>query len=181
MPGSVYHAHGAVAHSARVNDVVGGVCALLLGGSLAVYRFIHLEHHRHTDEPGADPDHFSTAVSPHSSGTLALLSLPLRWATQDFAYAAFYLRRWSARPVRERVQLVTSSSLLPLLALLVAWRTGELAVFLCWLVGARMALTMLACTFAWLPHHPGAAGALRFGQRRHLAHHRHPRAPFYRN
>jgi len=184
-------AHRSLCTSNRViNDVVGRACVLLLAGSLGAYRFIHNEHHVHTNEPDADPDAWS--------GRAPTVLLPLRWATQDAGYIAFYLRHFTTRPALERFDFVASSLLYVAVGVSAAL-TGHLPVVIaCWALPSRLALVLLAWTFDWLPHKPHTITArvdryratslsssslltpLLLAQNYHLVHHLFPGPPFYR-
>ena len=59
-------AHRALFEHAGVNDAVGSwLCGHPVGASLALYRPYHLQHHRHTQQPG-DPDLVLSAPFPIS-------------------------------------------------------------------------------------------------------------------
>jgi beta-carotene hydroxylase len=182
-------AHHNVARSRFVNGLVGHACVLLLMGSLGAYRFLHGEHHKHTNKVDDDPDRFS--------GTGPSLLLPLRWATQDLAYLVFYGRHWSHRPLAERLDLVASAVLYAalVLAAVIAGERALVVVIAVWLVPSRVALVLLAWTFDWLPHRPHSdvdrhrattlhssplLSVLMLGQNFHLVHHLFPGVPFYR-
>jgi hypothetical protein len=58
-----------------------------------VMRYIHFQHHRHTNEdPRSDPDAW-THAGPY-------WQLPFRWLTIDAWYARFFLPRLLHRPRR---------------------------------------------------------------------------------
>ncbi|MCA3012789.1 MAG: fatty acid desaturase [Myxococcaceae bacterium] len=170
-----------------LNDAVGRLAVVPLFGPYLAFRFVHLEHHAHTNEADADPDQWS------ARGPAALL--PLRWVTQDLYYYAVYLR--AGRPPAEVADVVISLALLVGgVALLVA--TGHGALALAWLVSSRLALGALAFAFDWLPHRPHTvlqredrfrATTMRLGlgwqvllvnQSHHLVHHLQPQVPFYK-
>jgi beta-carotene hydroxylase len=179
--------HGAVAKSAWFNELIGRLSVVPLFGPYAAFRYVHLEHHLHTNDPERDPDFWS------SRGPRALL--PLRWMTQDLHYYVTYLRAGRARA--EVVEVVCSLALLlALVAALVV--TGFGLVALAWLISSRLALGVLACAFDYLPHAPHLvlgredrfrATTVRAGllwqvlllnQSLHLVHHLQPHVPFYK-
>ncbi|MGE0320758.1 MAG: fatty acid desaturase [Polyangiaceae bacterium] len=180
-------AHKSVAKARWVSELVGRLAGLLLLAPFPAFRWIHLEHHKHTNEADSDPDFYS--------GAGPRWQLPLRWATQDLHYYWLYLR--ADRPPRERVEaiatLVASYALLALIAL-----SGHWQFVVAWLVGARLAIAALAFAFDYLPHaphdviqkqdrfrattlidHTWLTPVLLY-QNYHLIHHLYPGVPFYR-
>ena len=67
--------HGAAAHGHRaLNNAVGRIAGLILAAPYMAFRFVHLEHHKHTNDPEKDPDMWS--------GTGPAILMPLRWLSQ---------------------------------------------------------------------------------------------------
>jgi len=182
-------AHRSLAPSARwLNELAGRLAAIPLLGPFPAVRYLHLEHHKHTNDPAADPDVWS--------GRGPRWLLPVRWLTQDLHYYATYAVR--RRPLRERIEtLATLAVFYGVIAALAAtghWR----AVVFGWLVPARLAIGVLAWAFDYLPHRPHVVTAREdrmaatrarpgtlaflatFGQSLHLVHHLYPGVPFYR-
>ncbi|MCB9588355.1 MAG: fatty acid desaturase [Polyangiaceae bacterium] len=180
-------AHKSVAKARWASELVGRFAGFVLLAPFPAFRWIHLEHHKHTNEADSDPDFYS--------GAGPRWQLPLRWATQDLHYYWLYVR--AQRPRRERLEaigtLVASYALLVLVAL-----SGHWQLVLAWLVGARLAITALAFAFDYLPHaphdviqkqdrfrattlidHPWLTPVLLY-QNYHLIHHLYPGVPFYR-
>jgi len=181
--------HGNVCRVRAVNDAVGHVCSLLLTGALRPYRFLHREHHTHTNHSHADPDHWC-AEGPW-------WALPLRWLTQDVGYLRFYLLRLRTRPLAEGLDLLACSCLYVGVAVSTFLLHPDWFYALClgWFIPARLALFALAATFSWLPHAPHVATDrylattvrssswltwLFLGQNFHLVHHLDPSIPFHR-
>ncbi len=181
-------AHRAVARARWVNEVAGRLAAPLLTAPFVAFRYVHLEHHKHTNEPGRDPDLWS------GTGPRALL--PLRWLTQDLHYYAVVGARWRERPRGELLEL----------ALVLGLQAGALAAcaaaghlreaLLLWILPARVAIALLAWSFDYVPHRPHTTLAkddrLRathvvrgpwtvplLSQNFHLIHHLYPGVPFY--
>ncbi len=178
-----------------VNEVLGRIAIpfVALYASFPLFRFIHLEHHKHVNEdPSVDPDAW-VIEGP-------AWQLPLRWMVVDLRYAWFWFRAVRSRP---RAEIVESVAVMAAAALLIAALavTGHLAAFaLVLVIPQRIALVVLAWWFDWLPHHGLEAtnaddrfqttrnivGAeklltpLMFSQNYHLVHHLHPIVPFYR-
>lgn len=194
---SVMHeaTHHAVSTSDRLNDLLGHLSVPFVApyGTFPMIRFIHIEHHRNTNEQkSVDPDAW-TSEGPW-------WQLPFRWMTIDLWYFVFYLRRVPQRPRGEVV--ATSVALVGVLsgvgALVAAGHGATLAV--AFLVPQRLGLGILAWWFDYLPHHglpftgrqdKYRATRIRVGgegwmtplfvyQNYHLVHHLHPSVPFYR-
>ncbi|HYV46101.1 MAG TPA: fatty acid desaturase [Myxococcaceae bacterium] len=184
--------HGSVCLKPRwVNLVAMMLAALPLLAPGWAFRFIHLEHHRHTNDPDKDPDYWN--------GKGPRWMLPLRWAVADLAQWGWYLRYARDRSLAERVQSVIGLSTI---ATAVVWgvSTGHgWALFWAWILPSRIAVLALAFSFDWLVHRPhtvtaaedrlratrvlsvrAPVGLLLLGQHLHLLHHLHPGIPFYR-
>lgn len=183
-------AHGSVSRAAWVNRVVGETSALALGASFAVFRHLHLTHHRYTNEVGRDPDRWA-GLGPR-------WALPLRWAFIEAHYYRFYARQWPSRPAEERASFAASWAVqASLLVVLVGAGLGWKALWL-WVLPARAAMFLLAFSFDWLPHQPYSAlqsedrvrathvismpllTPLWLWQNYHLVHHLYPAVPCYR-
>lgn len=187
--------HRSISTHQWVNATFGQLSIIFLSPAPAftMFRFIHMQHHRFTNEGSeVDPDHWV------SEGPKLLL--PLKWAMLDFYYYAWYIPRVSARSSKEKREfIVTLSSLMTVLIVLIYM--GWFDEFLLYhFLPARLASTVLAFTFDYLPHHPHAVTAkqapyqatnVRVGlewlmtpvllyQNYHLIHHLHPLVPFYR-
>ncbi len=182
--------HQSVSRNDIVNNTIGRLCGFTLGAPLAAFRYVHLEHHKHTNDPARDPDYYA--------GRGRAWQLPLRWLTQDLHYYIRILRAWRRRPRSERIEIVIHfTSTGGAIALLVAAGFGYEVIF-AWLVPARVAIGVLSFAFDYLPHAPHQALAsenryaatrvieapgltpLLLYQNYHLIHHLYPGVPFYR-
>lgn len=194
---SVLHesTHHAISTNTRVNNALGhlSVPFVVPWATYPLVKFIHIEHHRNTNEPKSiDPDAWCDEGPKWQ--------LPLRWMTVDLWYVAFYLRRIRERPVREIL-----TTLAVFTAVVGAFASIALAGYgseLLWavLVPQRIGMLVLAWWFDYLPHHGLSttqredkyrATRVRVGgealltplfvyQNYHLVHHLHPSIPFYR-
>ena len=185
-------AHRSVGRKRWLNEVIGRLAGLLLGAPFAAFRYVHLEHHKYTNEPGKDPDLYS--------GGGPRLLLPLRWMPQDLHYYVIWIRRWSERPWRDkRALLIDLAVVIAIIATLNATgHTSEWLVF--WFLPSRIAISMLAWSFDYVPHRPHtvpsredrlrATHAVRgpfslpltiplLSQNYHIVHHLYPGVPFY--
>jgi ferredoxin-NADP reductase/fatty acid desaturase len=194
---SVLHeaTHHAISTDTRLNNAFGHLAQPFVAAyaTFPLIQFIHIEHHRNTNEPKAsDPDAW-TSEGPW-------WQLPFRWATIDVWYMAFYVRRLRERPRVEVV--VTLGTFVTVAAAFGAiGATGHLyELVVLYLVPQRIGLTVLAWWFDYLPHHgltatqredKYRATRVRVGgeawltplflyQNYHLVHHLHPSVPFYR-
>ena len=194
---SVLHeaTHHAVSTSDRLNNLMGHLSVPFVApyGTFGMIGFIHIEHHRNTnEEKSVDPDAW-TSEGPW-------WQLPFRWMTIDLWYFVFYLRRIPQRPRREVV--ATSLMFVTVVGafgwLVAAGHGATLAV--AFLIPQRLGLGILAWWFDYLPHHglpftgrqdKYRATRIRVGgegwmtplfvyQNYHLVHHLHPSVPFYR-
>ncbi|WP_370247904.1 fatty acid desaturase [Nocardioides sp.] len=186
--------HHAISTRTRFNDLLGRISVPFVApyASFAMIKFIHIEHHRHTNEPRhIDPDQW-TSDGP-------AWQLPLRWATLDVWYVVYYARRLRERPRRE---LAAAGAVVLAVAAVVTGLclAGAGSEVLLWFAGQRVGVLVLAWWFDYLPHHgltvtqrehKYGATRVRVGreswmtplfvyQNYHLVHHLHPSVPFYR-
>lgn len=185
--------HHAIGRSDALNDWVGRISLLFVTGhgSFSFFRFIHIEHHRNTNE--------SIHVDPDAWCHGAAWTYPLRWASIDVWYTIFWLRRLRERP---RAEVIETFAMSGLYAALLTWATlaGQLWPVLCLvLLPQRLAVFVLAWSFDWLPHHglrdtarsnryqatrnrigrEWLLNPLMLWQNYHLIHHLHPSIPFF--
>ena len=188
--------HSAVSANRTLNDWVGRFAILLLepGPFFPVFRFIHMQHHRFTNDPEKDPDAYSGA------GPKWLL--PLRWLTLDAVYFKHYLKRdsFKKRPKTERREfyfVVFFVAAVIAAFTLAGWLKYYLLLFF---LPTRIGKFFIVIAFDFLPHHPHDVTAkeapyrctsnrvglewaltpLFIYQNYHLVHHLYPAVPFYR-
>ena len=184
--------HGALSRHRGLNDALGTLAALPLfpGFTTGLYRFLHMEHHKHTGEAEADPDEVTVATR-----------MPTRflvWMFLDLYWIRWYLRRVGERPRQEWVGAIGS------VAFFLVWHIGwllspyALEFVLLWLIPQRLGITLLVYLFASIQHPEGvhqraqpiqATRMMRGGplvrwatlsQAQHLMHHLFPTVPYYR-
>ncbi|MEW6734271.1 MAG: fatty acid desaturase [Acidobacteriota bacterium] len=183
-------AHRTLARIRWLNEVMGRVCALVLMFPFPALRYVHLEHHRHTNDAVKDPDLWS------GSGSVWLL--PLRWFTQDIHYCLFYLKQVRQRPTAEYIEILFTLALLWTSVITLCLTGYTSAVLLLWVLPSRIAVILLAYGFDYLPHKPHQISAAEnvyaatmvrpsplltpvlLYQNYHLIHHLYPGIPFYR-
>ncbi|MCX6400709.1 MAG: fatty acid desaturase [Propionibacteriales bacterium] len=187
-------AHYSVSTHRWVNVAFGRVAMLFVSPliSFKSFAFIHIEHHRNTNDDGNDPDHFVSGAP--------MWQLPFRFPLMDLPYVAFLVRNVRRRPraeVGETVFLMSASVGLIVTCAL----TGHLwTLAVLYLIPERIAVFVLAWWFDWLPHHDledtqqenryratrNRVGSewfltpLLLSQNYHLIHHLHPSIPFHR-
>ncbi len=194
---SVLHesTHHAVSTHTRLNDLLGhlSVPFVVAWATFPLVKFIHIEHHRNTNEPKSiDPDAWCDEGP--------WWQLPFRWATVDLWYVIFYLRRLPSRPRAEVAATLTLFTVV--IGAFVTLATAGYGSALLWgyLIPQRFGILVLAWWFDYLPHHglrttqredKYRATRVRVGgekvltplfvyQNYHLVHHLHPSVPFYR-
>jgi fatty acid desaturase len=192
-------AHDAGHHSAAgivwLNNLMGRIAVpfFALHAAFPVWRYIHMQHHRFTNDPdGADPDRYTMGGPAWQA--------PFRWVTIDYAYLFFYLPRARTRPPREQVEAVFW--LVVALGVPIALiATGNAVVWLVVLfLPSRLNILFLGWAFDYLPHHhlhktpredrlkttrnrigwERLLSPTLLYQNYHLVHHLHPVIPFYR-
>ncbi len=187
-------AHYSVSTRRWVNVAFGRVAMLFVSPliSFTSFAFIHIEHHRNTNDHENDPDHFVTG-GPR-------WQLPLRFPLMDVPYLGFLVRHHRSRP---RAEVVETLALMTLSVgvIVAAALTGHFwTLALVYLIPERVAMFVLAWWFDWLPHHDledtqqenryratrNRVGSewlltpLLLSQNYHLVHHLHPSIPFHR-
>jgi len=90
--------HNAVSSNRQLNEWVGRIATVLQSPVpfFRTFRYIHMQHHRFTNDETRDPDAY-VGAGPH-------WLLPFRWATLDLNYFYYYLKPsvFMQRPKSER-------------------------------------------------------------------------------
>ncbi|PKV81879.1 fatty acid desaturase [Nocardia fluminea] len=186
--------HYSISSHRWVNVAFGRVAMFFVSPliSFKSFAFIHIEHHRNTNDGEHDPDHWVSSAP--------WWQLPVRFPAMDLPYIGFLVRNVRRRPraeVLETAALMTFS----LTVIVSAAFTGNLwtLAVIC-LIPGRVGMFVLAWWFDWLPHHDledtqrenryratrNRVGSewiltpLLLSQNYHLVHHLHPSIPFYR-
>lgn len=185
--------HRSLGTSPLLNTVIGTVASIGMGptSSFTAYRLLHLEHHRHTNDPAMDPDVYS-GVGP-------AWWLPLSWLTTDLYYYWFYLRSLGRRSMSDQIQIVIENIALLGAAAAMVWYGHGVEMLMYWFLPGRITTGLLAYAFNYLPHRPhdvradvDEVGATRVygadswlvallsaGHNLHQVHHLFPGIPFY--
>ena len=187
--------HHAVGRSDFINELFGRLSMPFVSAAapFPVLRFIHIEHHRNTNEhhDGRDPDAWCSEGPKWQQ--------PLRWFLMDVRYLVFWFKRIRQRPVAEIIETFSQISLF-VGALIWAYQADVFwEVSALYLIPNRLAIFVLIWWFDWLPHNglQETSRSNRFqatrnrvgmewfftplmlSQNYHLVHHLHPSIPFY--
>lgn len=186
--------HYSISSHRWVNVAFGRVAMFFVSPliSFKSFAFIHIEHHRNTNDSELDPDHFVSAAP--------WWQLPVRFPAMDLPYVGLLWRNVRRRP---RAEVLETATLMTLTVTVIVWAAfaGHLwTLALTYLIPERVAMFVLAWWFDWLPHHDledthhenryratrNRVGSewiltpLLLSQNYHLVHHLHPSIPFYR-
>lgn len=184
--------HRAVSRNAKLNEFVAyfTVNGLTPYASVRLFRFMHMQHHRFTNEEDRDPDVFA------GKGGWRVWSL---WFFWDVLYLVKYWGLRDERPEDEvKLVLVGLAMGLPLVVGLFFLFPVEMLVL--WFIPNRITVWLICYVFMYLPHQPHTveqktapyqATLIREGwgwvldplcmyQNYHLVHHLYPTIPFYR-
>jgi ferredoxin-NADP reductase/fatty acid desaturase len=187
-------AHYSVSTHRWVNVAFGRVAMLFVSPliSFKSFAFIHIEHHRNTNDDENDPDHFVSGAP--------MWQLPVRFPLMDVPYLTFLVRNVRRRPRAEVLETIFLMGATVAVIVTCAF-TGHLwTLAVVYLIPERVAMFVLAWWFDWLPHHDledtqqenryratrNRVGSewiltpLLLSQNYHLVHHLHPSIPFHR-
>jgi fatty acid desaturase/flavin-dependent dehydrogenase len=186
--------HRSISTAGWVNALFGRLAWVFVSPmfSFPSFVFIHMAHHRYTNDCTMDPDAFATHVR--------WWQLPFRWALADAFYVIYYIRRLRSRPARELAETAMMFGLCAtvVVAAGVSGNLWTLAVVV--VIPQRVGLFAMAWAFDWLPHHrlrdtPDSnryrttwarvgmewlLTPLMLSQNYHVVHHLHPWVPWYR-
>jgi ring-1,2-phenylacetyl-CoA epoxidase subunit PaaE len=187
-------AHYSVSTHRWVNVAFGRVAMLFVSPliSFKSFAFIHIEHHRNTNDDENDPDHFVSGAP--------MWQVPVRFPLMDVPYLTFLVRNVKRRPRAEVLETIFLMGTTVAVIVTCAF-TGHLwTLAVLYLIPERVAMFVLAWWFDWLPHHDledtqqenryratrNRVGSewiltpLLLSQNYHLVHHLHPSIPFHR-
>ena len=192
-------AHGSVSGSHQglrwINELVGYVSGLVLGVPLTAHRHEHLAHHRHTNDPDADPDFL---LSDLTRSPLAAVRAAAKGIFQNYRY---YLKhRWSLGNASQNRAFCLEILAIVGVRLAIMLLTDPVAALALFLIGGLGGTIILGFLFANLVHNPyqdvgryvdtstivapgpvnGVMTWLWLFQNYHSIHHLFPRVPFYR-
>lgn len=186
--------HYAISSTRWVNGLVGRLAVPFVQPMISFpsFGFIHIEHHRHSNDDENDPDTFAS----HGPAW----QLPFRWALLDVSYGGYLIRKLRRRPKAEVVETLACATI-SVTGLIVALMSGHFwTLAVVFVIPQRIAVVVLAWWFDWMPHHgledtqrsdryratrtrvgmEWLYTPLMLSQNYHLVHHLHPSVPFYR-
>ncbi len=193
--------HGNIAgkHSRYLwlNHLIGYVCGTILLHEYKAFRYMHLAHHRDTNDPDLDPDHWVAVKNP--------FMVALRCLTIVFWYHNYFWKNIAFEP-RTPGMLPLAIHIIVMhalyygvaigLSLMGYWRE----VLMLWIFPHILASALIIYFFAYLTHKPHevferyhdtnifwvrgwliepVVNGLYLFQNFHLIHHLFPRIPFY--
>uniref|UniRef100_A0A7S2LX97 Fatty acid desaturase domain-containing protein n=1 Tax=Zooxanthella nutricula TaxID=1333877 RepID=A0A7S2LX97_9DINO len=189
--------HSNISRSRRwLNEAIGWLCVVpFFCVPYPVFRWIHLQHHKHTNDPALDPDHSHlTHVLPH------ILSILPNYVRQ---IAGHRRSIGKATLVNSALYLLVNAAAV---AVVLHQGLGR-AMLQYWVLPAFFGILLCAFVFDYVPHHPhlvtrseslygctsvvggllsaGSGSSTRlltcllFGQNYHAIHHLYPTVPFY--
>ena len=180
--------HGAYRKDSRIALLLPHIWGFLLTFSYPFFQGVHIQHHRHTNVQGRDPDYVLSSLSRVSA---LLLGGP--WIFCSYRYHFFSRRLWR-KPAQLFEVLACDSFYIGILAY--AIYTGWVwDLFLLWILPLILTLYLLVYTFDYLPHHPHDSTEKRLcarayggkcltlwmcAQNYHLVHHLWPSIPWYK-
>ncbi|HUA12404.1 MAG TPA: fatty acid desaturase [Solirubrobacteraceae bacterium] len=186
--------HNSLSSIPAVNLWIGRVSAIFFSSlaTFRTFRFIHMQHHRFTNDEAQDPDEYASRGPRWQK--------PLRWMTLDLNYMLYYIPKLPSRPRAERIELAVVWLLFAGLVVAVAFTGHFWDLILLLVVPARLATLWLGFAFDYLPHNglnltasqdrfkttrnriglERLVSPLLLYQNYHLVHHLHPVVPFHR-
>lgn len=182
--------HRSLSKNAIINEGFGWLSSVPLLAAFSAFRYMHLTHHKHANNPELDPDYWS--------GGGRRWTLVPRWLTQDLHYYVIAVR--VSRELGVAFMAQTWGFFFLIYCVVAALMVQGYVLETIWLIliPSRLAIALLAATFDWLPHDPHEVESrddrfratsilidpwltpLFLFQNYHLIHHLYPAVPFYR-
>ena len=175
-----------------LNEAIGHLSLIPLAYGYKILRLTHLEHHKHTNKPGLDPDHLYNdgqtlwqaiwktiqGYQPNSEAAASYQNCMQRLGTPE-AKSAF---------MQQIFILLSHMGIL----FACAYNGYALEALLLWWLPMKLGVVYIRIYLSWLPHFPGkATGRYKdtrgfgsyggvwssLGMTAHIVHHLHPRIP----
>ena len=172
-------------------NLIGWISGFVLLVPYPLFKYLHLEHHKHTNDPKEDPDFWVASKN--------YLVLTFKCLTIYFDYIFHYVSKLPSLSKKENGTMNIVQSALGWILIIgtVVWfgeSYGYYYPLLIWVLPSWIALGVLAFAFDWLPHHPHAVQQkyldtrimispsltiLLCSQNMHLIHHLYAGIPYY--
>jgi len=130
-----------------INSAVGRVAGIFFLAPFHAFRWVHLQHHKHTNHPEKDPDFWS--------GLAPIWLTPLRWCSQELHYYVNLPQMFSGALAPLEIVEVIATLVLAYGAVAVSAYLGHFwDTFYTFLLPMRLAVISLAFAFDYIPHAP---------------------------
>ncbi len=132
---------------AWLDKLVGSLAGFFLSVPYGPHKTIHLTHHRHTNDPKHDPDHWVKGKT--------VPGIFFRCMSASFGYLVYCVQHWENPEMRRAFWGTVGgmSATAIVLTALGQWLGWQVPVF-GYLVPAVLAITTLAFLFDWIVHTP---------------------------
>ena len=188
--------HRAVSSNNFLNDVLGTISGTILlpFSTTAIYRYLHLSHHRYVGDKELDPDDTMVVVpTKYFPFGYLILFFP------DFIWLTWLLTKgWNRAPVRTRVS--TIFMFVGNISFMIAWLISPYwyEYLILFLIPNRIGIWCVAYSFAHIQHPEGMQwndfpfqttyrlkandllSKMLYGQSDHAIHHLLPHVPWYK-
>lgn len=175
-----------------LNELVGWIGSIPLTIPYPVLKATHMQHHKHTNDPELDPDHFCHASGPAQSIWRYIQARQPRGERSNSESYAHTLVR-IGRPDLILLSIAFNVGYYVFL-IAMAWSGFALEAALLWWIPHLIAMSYIIFFLAWSPHHEQGRGRYKdtrswksvlgnlgtMGMQFHTIHHLHPRIPLYR-
>lgn len=175
-----------------LNEAIGHLSLIPLAYGYRILRLTHLEHHKHTNKPGLDPDH----VFNEGTTALSIIWNNIRSfqpsSESSKSYSSCLTRLGTAEAERAFLEQVAIALVHMGILFFCAYHGKALEALLLWWLPLKLAVIYIRIYLSWLPHFPGEeTGRYKdtrefkswggvwssLGMTAHIVHHLHPRIP----
>jgi beta-carotene hydroxylase len=181
-----------------LNHAIGIACGTILLHEYKAFRYMHLAHHRETNNPELDPDHWVAVNNPFLV-LFRCLTIVLWYQQYFWKHIAFHAHIPGMRPLTIHIAIMHAIyyGIAIGLSVMGYWRE----VLMLWIIPHILASALIIYFFAYLTHKPHEVHEryrdtnifwvrgkivepmvnwLYMFQNFHLIHHLFPRIPFYK-
>lgn len=131
-----------------INDTVGLLAGLCFPIPYFAFKYLHLLHHKYTNDPVNDPDSFAGAGPSYT--------LPFRWMLMECKQYTNYFPKLLSFQRPHFESIITLFTIIGYVAVaVVGFKRGYGKVlWYGWVLPGRIAISLLAFAFDYLPHRP---------------------------